>query len=1000
MSSGPTLIQRVSVRWRTGLFLLVVVAFPGTLIVQSFLEWRARQIERDVDAATGAIDQFRFQEAESLSAKVLRQSSTHPAALLIAARCAAAEREWNRAYAFCDRMTASERKKATRSLLALGKELVEKGEARRAEEILKLTLHLDPRNSDAAFVLAFVFACEGRAWEAAPLIRTLVNDSRCDVPQLLIVSASDEFFINQPEFLKRCRQARPDDPLPLLVDVRNAMSRNESQLAGSILQRLVASDPWLVEAQARWGLWLLDQNQDEQFLEWHRKLPAEADAHPETWVARGLWALRKNQPRAAIRCFGEGVRLDPNLRIAHFHLARLLGEAGQHELSERFQTRTQLLSELRVPLGTIMQQRDVAILQRIVQLLEELGRPREALAWTELFLRDADGEWARELVDRIRTQFPNERPWITESQRLSDQIDFTKYPLPTWESGNSTPSASPVVSKSDSMIRFREDAERLGIQFQYDNDAKDPENALRMFEFSGGGLVVLDYDGDGWPDLYATQGGQFPRQPGVATHVDCLFRNPGRGTIANVLSDSSPAARFHDVTSPAGLGDPQYSQGAAAGDIDQDGFPDLYVANIGPNRIYRNNGDGTFADITPTTTVIDDDWTTSCLVADLNGDTLPDLFAVNYLTAPDIYTRICESGGVPRQCPPATFEPQQDRVWINRGDGEFGEHRSALVSEKTSGRGLGVLATRSDRPGLLNVFIANDTDPNFWYVNLTDSATGQLQLEEQAVAGGLAFDGSGNPQACMGIAAGDVDRNGLIDFFVTNFYREANTLYLQQPGGLFLDQTRKAGLRDPSFLMLGFGTQFLDADADGWLDLVITNGHVYNNAHLGEPWKMSPQFFRNTGQGQFVELAPRTVGPWFAGQYLGRSLVHWDWNRDCHPDFAVSHADVPLAVLTNLTETSNHSLSLTLHGVKSNRDAIGTMINITAGTEKSTHWLNAGDGFQSSNDRRLVIGLGQKTVADEITIHWPSGDSQILKDVSADHEWIVVEGRPPLVRQE
>ena len=498
----------------------------------------------------------------------------------------------------------------------------------------------------------------------------------------------------------------------------------------------------------------------------------------------------------------------------------------------------------------------------------------------------------------------------------------------------------------------------------------------------------IDYDRDGWPDLYATQGGHFPREPESTEHLDRLHRNLGSST------EGTP--RFRDVTASARLGDPQYSQGTSVGDFDQDGFPDLYVANIGTNRIYRNNGDGTFTDFTPTSGVKGDDWTTSCLLADLNSDGLPDLFDVNYLGGPDVYTRVCESGGLQRQCPPATFQPQPDRVWINQGDGSFHEAKSVLQAETVSGRGLGVVATRSERSNLLDVFVANDTDPNFWYVNQTDFSTHQLAFEERGVTSGLAFDGGGNPQACMGIAAGDVDRNGLIDFFVTNFYRESNTLYLQQPGGQFADQTRSAGLRDVSYSMLGFGTQFLDADNDGWLDIVLTNGHVYNNSHLGEPWKMPPQFFRNTGKGRFVELSADRAGAWFKGNYLGRSLVNWDWNRDGFTDFAVCHADVPLAVLTNKTPHAKHSVIITLNGVKSNRDAIGTKIVIKSGTDVWTHWLNAGDGFQASNDRRMVMGIGDHSVADEIVIYWPSGKTQALASIAADREWIVVEGRDPV----
>jgi len=1000
-NASPTAPHQ-SLTWKTGILFALAVTLAGYLSVWYFLNWRQKQIAKDLKDATDSVIRWDFETAASLADRILQRSPSHPQALIIAARSAASRRSWDEAFSFCDRLETTERKQATKSLLKLGKDLVEAGEARRAEETLRLTRHLDPRNSDAAFVLAFVLASEGRSWEAVPLLQMLIDEGRYDIPQLLVVGAPDDLFIDQPEFAQRCLKARPNDSLSILAQARNSQSKNHLARAAVEFRRVATENPWLIEAQARWGQVLLSQDRGNEFLTWHQSLPDEAESHPEIWVARGHWAIRNKQPRVAIRCFAEGIRLSPNLRVANFQLGRLLAEAGQHDLSLKFQNRTQLLSELRVPLGTIMQQRDIAILKRIVDLLEKLGRLREAVAWTELFLREGDAEWARKLVIRLRSQYPDGLPWLVESERLSNQIDFSQFPLPQWrsESPASPRPESEARASLDSVIHFQEESASLGIRFQYHNDAADPENALRMFEFSGGGLAVLDFDGDGWPDLYATQGGHFPHELRPPVDIDRIFRNLGQSAaMNNSLPAVSSTPQFIDSTQSSGLGDPQYSQGVAVGDIDQDGFPDLSVANIGANRLYRNNGDGTFTDITQATALGDDDWTTSCLLADLNGDTFPDLLAVNYLTSTEVYTRICESGGRPRQCPPTTFFPNQDRVWMNQGDGSFAEQTTALTKETTSGRGLGVLATTSDRAGFLNVFVANDTDPNFWHINQTDSKDGKLRFEEQGLASGLALDGTGNPQASMGIAAGDVDHNGLLDLFVTNFYRESNTLYLQFPGDSFQDRTREAGLRDPSFLMLGFGTQFLDADGDGWLDLVLTNGHVYNNSHLEEPWKMPPQFFQNLGNGKFVELSPKTIGRWFAGQYLGRSLVRWDWNRDGRPDFAVSHADAPLAVLTNHSKTANHSLSLSLHGVKSNRDAIGAVVKVTSGTESWTHWLTAGDGFQASNERRLLIGLGPNPVADEIQIDWPSGHSQTLKAVAADQELIVIEGQPARVRQ-
>lgn len=330
---------------------------------------------------------------------------------------------------------------------------------------------------------------------------------------------------------------------------------------------------------------------------------------------------------------------------------------------------------------------------------------------------------------------------------------------------------------------------------------------------------------------------------------------------------------------------------------------------------------------------------------------------------------------------------------MNLGDGRFEEQtQSALIAERLAGRGLGIVVAAIDRPDRPNLFIGNDTDPNFWYVNQTEKSGGQLRFDESAVLAGLAYDSDGLAQACMGIAAGDVDRDGLLDFFVTNFFRESNTLYVQQPGMTFLDKTREAGLREPSLLMLGFGAQFLDADADGWLDLMLTNGHVYNDAHLGDPFRMRLQFFRNSSKGRFTEILPQHLGPSFENPVLGRALVRWDWNRDGLPDAVVSHLDAPLAVLTNRTESSNHALVLTLRGIESNREAIGAIVHVNADSERWMTTITAGDGYMASNDRRLILGLGQRKTVDEIVIHWPSGKSQTFHNIKTGNELLLIEG--------
>jgi hypothetical protein len=270
---------------------------------------------------------------------------------------------------------------------------------------------------------------------------------------------------------------------------------------------------------------------------------------------------------------------------------------------------------------------------------------------------------------------------------------------------------------------------------------------------------------------------------------------------------------------------------------------------------------------------------------------------------------------------------------------------------------------------------------------------GALLFTEQALATGLAFDWQGQPQAGMGVAAGDADGDGRIDLFVTNFYMETNTLYRQHGPESFEDRTRTAGLADPSLAMLGFGTQFLDADLDGSLDLVVANGHVHNLAAAGIPFEMPPQFFYNRGDGHYHEQRP--AGDYFAGQYRGRGLARLDWNRDLRDDFAVSHLGSPAALVMNESPPSGHSLVLKLSGTASSRDAIGAVATIRYGDNTSTAQLTAGDGYQCSNERQLTFGLGPAERVEDLTVRWPSGTTQTFRNFPADSVVMIIEGRSP-----
>ena len=542
-----------------------------------------------------------------------------------------------------------------------------------------------------------------------------------------------------------------------------------------------------------------------------------------------------------------------------------------------------------------------------------------------------------------------------------------------------------VTNDKADLAGIRFEVADAGITFHYFNSADPATPGARMFEFTGGGVGVLDYDADGRPDLYFPQGRKWTADAAQREHLDRLYRHVG--------------TRYADVTENANLVEPNFSQGVACGDYDNDGFTDIYVANIGANRLFRNNGDGTFSPVEdlPKSNSDRPAWTVSVAMADLNGDGLPELFDVNYVEGENTFEWICEHDDVKRVCSPTAFIGQPDRLLLNHGDRTFQDITRLAGIHGPDGTGLGIVVADFDRSGGLSLFVANDEQGNHFYKNVTESSGIVPRFAEQALVNGTAFDHAGHAQACMGVAAGDADGDGLLDLFVTNYVDESNTLYRQAVAGLFVDASRMAGLTKPSFDRLGFGTQFLDADLDGWEDLIVVNGHVDDFTHKGYDYQMPAQFFRNVG-GRFEELSAETAGPFFAEPRLGRGLARLDWNGDGRDEFAASYLDAPATLLTNATESPNQSLRLRFAGTSSARDAIGTTVVVECEAGTFMRQLTAGDGYEASNQRKLLFGVGETEAVKTVTVHWPSGEVLQLGPLATGVEWLLIEGRANALR--
>ncbi len=579
-----------------------------------------------VAQARMAFAEGRWDDVEQLARKVLDRHPSANEALLLAAEASLRKRQLDRAVEYLDRLELTSGDGRVEALARAGDLLWQAGHVRKTERLLRRVLVHDPGHIVALRRLAFLLAVEGRRWESAPLLFELLKRDQILVDELVLLGDLWPDYSLVSETM-RYLKAVPHDPLPRLAMARDAAHRYQLDEARRWLEQILAVDPDLVEAHA-WLGWTLVQADDAEALEqWEKRLPAPAAEHPLIWYVRGLAAQNFGQPRQAVRCFWEAVRRDPNFDQANYQLSVGLAALGQLEQAEPFRQRAERLFALNAALKDIYNHRQELDrlsdlderLGPVIEMCESLGRIWEARQWCRLLLslRPAT-RWAHEAQARYERQLQPSTPLTLESANPTSAVDLSHYPLPEGLRLASRSASDPVGLPRTASVHFVDRAAGAGLQFVAYNgdDASTPD--MRLLENTGCGAGVIDFDADGWPDIYLAQACPWPVDPEQTRYEDRLFRNVS-GT------------RFRDVTEQADLGDTRFSQGVAIGDYDNDGFSDIFLANIGGNRLYRNNGDGTFTEVTDLSLPPDERWTASCAIADVNGDSLPDLYEVNYL---------------------------------------------------------------------------------------------------------------------------------------------------------------------------------------------------------------------------------------------------------------------------------------------------------------------------------------------------------------------------------
>ena len=541
---------------------------------------------------------------------------------------------------------------------------------------------------------------------------------------------------------------------------------------------------------------------------------------------------------------------------------------------------------------------------------------------------------------------------------------------------------SPITKAqgAEAGVTFQDVTAKAGIHFLHNNGAFGKKF---LPETVGPGVAFIDYDNDGWPDIFLVNGTDWPGHAQKHT-TPKLYHNNRDGT-------------FTDVTHKAGLDIEMYGIGVAVGDYDNDGYEDLFVTAYGQSHLFHNNGNGTFTDVTQKAGLGGiKEFSTSAAWVDYDRDGKLDLVVGNYVQwSPETDLYCTMDGKIKSYCTPESYKGTSVRLWHNNGNGTFTDvTQKAGLGEPTS-KTLGVAVLDYDNDGWPDLLFSNDTQPNKLYRN-----NGNGTFTEKAVVAGVAFSEDGVARAGMGVDTADYDRTGNTSLMITNFSNQMISLYHNEGKGLFVDEAPRSDVGRASLLTLGFGCFFFDYDLDGWPDILVVNGHIdpdIQKVQVNVKYAELPHLFRNLGKGKFAEVT-KSAGAEFAAARVGRSAAYADVFNDGRLDVLLSTNGGAVHLFRNVAagaprEKSNHSVRFKLVGTKSNRDGIGAVVRVTSPDGTQTQMLKSGSSYLAANELVLTFGLGPLAKADAVEIRWPSGQVDKLSNVNAGQTVIVTEGK-------
>ncbi len=930
--------------------------------------------EERLQIAIKRLELGNIDEAESIAQELLIADPGNASIIMLAASCQAERGNLIDAAKMMDDITGDEDQVAA-ALEQASDWLIDADRLDQAQQKLERLIELQGPSNRILHQLVVLANNQGRRMEAKPYLDALLRSGDATEKELFAMNCFADSFIDET-------LPPPQEPrqwtMTVLGEAKSHWFEGKLHQARALADGLARHFPDSAPVTAFQGLTYSQLQDEPALIEWAKDLPDAIEEQPEYWRAIALWLQRQGHHRQAVRCFAEAVLIDQTDRYAYLGLAQSLLAAGEDEAAQAATQRFDLLAEsARIVTAIGLQPGTRQQLNRLSELTGQLRRPWEAVGWQEVAAKTLG------VSDQQRQQIRSRRQRLSETQEDSSDpdhwrtcgVDPSKWPLPTPDmieiQADSTAGSTAELVTTRRPILLVNVAPAGGFDFQYDNGDDPSDDRVFLHQLTGGGIGVVDYDLDGWPDICMTQAG------GDAFDAT--------GSKPNQLFKNVDGKSFLPVGPSAGISDRGYGQGVAVADLNQDGFPDLVVANIGPNVLYINNGDGTFQQQELLGQQAGD-WTTTIACGDLSGDHLPDIVEVNYVDDPTALNTPCVGNDI--LCNPSRFRPAADRFLWNSPSGSF--RQVVAPSPVAPSHGFAAVIANFDKQAGNDLFIANDADRNHFWRDV--SAGEDFSLAECGQVTGCATGLHGANHGCMGIATGDFDRNGRMDLHVTNFWNQPADLYLQHNDGIFINKTVPYRIYNDTRRTVGWGTQAVDFDRDGWLDLATLNGHVTDRSHFGESYRMRPQLFRGLANRFDYDLSLQRPNSYWDTPAHARTMATLDWNRDGRPDLVTNHLHSPAALLENQTEIANW-VQLELVGTDSERDAVGAEVSLHAGEVVLTAFVTGGDGFLCSNEAVVDFGIGTIESIDRIEITWPAGTKQSISQPRPNQRYLIIEGK-------